>query len=67
MAETFTMTREEYDALTPLEQGYTTYMRAEWPEATIPKLNPYLKGSWQAGEWDKGAFAAYIEVLDTED
>lgn len=66
MAE-FTMTREEYDALTPRQQGYTTYVRAEWPGAVIPKTNPHPPGSEAHREWQAGANIAYIEVLDSDD
>lgn len=67
MAETFDMTREEYDTLAPRRQGYTTYMRAEWPGAQIPKRNPHPTGGRQAKQWDDGARAAYIDTLDCEE
>jgi hypothetical protein len=67
MPEEFTMTREEYDRLTPRQQGYTTYMRAEWPGARIPKTNPHPPRSEAHAEWDTGARRAYIEMLDADD
>jgi hypothetical protein len=66
-AREFTMTREEYDALSPRQQGYVTYMRAEWPGAQIPKSNPYPSESPCHDEWQDGARAAYILVLDSDD
>lgn len=60
------MTREEYDKLTNYEQGYVTYMLAEWTDS-IPKENPHPEGGHAWVEWNKGNFSAMQHTQDSEE
>lgn len=65
--ETKIISPEEYKKLSPYVQGYITYMKAEWPGWKIPKKNPHDPRTEDAIEWDRGAFEAYLVVLDSDD
>lgn len=61
------MPREEYDALSAYEQGYVSYMRAEWSEWQIPKTNPFASGTVEAHDWNNGSQAAVLECQDIDE
>lgn len=61
------ISKEEYDKLTPYEQGYATYMRAEYPGCYIPKVNPYEFDSQSYIEWNNGNTQAILDVQDGEE
>lgn len=67
MSEIKLLTRAQYDALPPYEQGYATYMQAEHKGADLPKTNPYPANSREALQWERGSFQAMLAVQDEED
>jgi len=59
-----TLTRKDYDALSPFGRGYVMYMQAEWNKE-IPKRCPYKRGTKQ---WDQFACGAgYAALLAQEE
>lgn len=68
-AGTAAMTRAEYDALPPFEQGYATYMWACHEGSQVPNKCPYdaLREATQKAEFERGEFAAILAVQDLDD
>lgn len=60
------ITKAEYDALTPYQQGYVCYMQACLLGSEIPDCCPYGKGTQEAEEWGRGSFAGILEAQDEE-
>lgn len=58
------LSREEYDHLSPVEQGYASYMQAEWPGSRLPKTNPYPPDSREHAAWTKGQTRAAMHAQD---
>ena len=60
---------EEYEKLTPRQQGYVVYLQAELPGSGLRghQGNPYPPGSRGATEWDRGARVACLQVQDAEE
>lgn len=61
------MTIAEYNQSSPFRQGWETYMKADWPNAVIPKGNPYSVGSMEGEQWFRGNYAAMVQTMDCED
>ena len=60
------LSRADWDAATPRQQGFITYMQAEWNKA-IPKKNPYPVNSKKHEQFQRGASQAVIFVQDEEE
>ena len=60
------LTRADWDAATPEQQGFMTYFQAEW-NPVIPKDNPYPTGSKKYEQFQRGAFKATIVAQDGDD
>ena len=57
------LTRAEYNRLTPLQQGFVTYMQGAWnPE--VPNRNIYRLGSKQHREFTEGEQRAVMVVKE---
>lgn len=61
------LTLEQYQALTPGQQGYAHYMQAEWPESPIPKDCPYAKGTPESEAFGQGSFAAMLACQEMDE
>ena len=61
------LTLEEYNGLSPLEQGFASYMQSSWEESNIPGKNPYNEGTEEFEEFKDGSFRAMIVAQDFEE
>lgn len=66
MADQQPLSRAEYDALAPEDQGVMSYWQGAW-NLDIPRENPYPVGSHAARLWDKGHFEAVLAAQDSEE
>lgn len=67
MAETVKpLTRAEYDALTPRQQGYASYMQGAW-NSNVPNFNDYRVGTKAREEFSRGEAAAMMEAQEGDD
>jgi hypothetical protein len=59
----------EYKKLTPREQGYVSYMQAEWPgsELKTHQRNPYRRHTDDWAEFEAGQLVGMMEAQDSED
>lgn len=60
------ITTAEYEKLTPKEQGFVTYMQAEW-NPSVPKQNFYVKGSPEHSQFEEGLQEAVLVAQDLEE
>lgn len=60
------LTREQFTALTPREQGYASYMQSAWNPA-VPDDCPHEQATPEESEWKEGRFAAMIFAQDSEE
>lgn len=63
------MTSAEFEALSPYDRGFVVYLcGARKDQPNVPdESNPYPPGSSEAAAWDRGAWSAYLGVLDGEE
>ena len=63
------LTKEDFEALAPVERGYAVYMcgcRDDQPNVPDEK-NPYPGESAEHKRWAEGAMLACLEVQDLDD
>ena len=59
------ITREEYNKLSPEQQGYVHYMQAAQPGSQLKGLkNPYAAGTSHHTAWKQGQAEAVQQVQD---
>jgi hypothetical protein len=63
------VTLEAFKSLSPLAQGYVSYMEAELPESELKdhQHNPYTYGSVEHDEFHAGQMQAMLNVQDGEE
>ena len=60
------VTRNKYNALSPREQGYVSYMQSAW-NPVIPKTCHYPEGTPEREQWETGGQQAMLAVQDMEE
>ena len=55
---------DEYSKLTPLQQGYVSYMQSHLTGSKVTKRNPYRHGTIEAVQWEDGQTSAIIQCQD---
>ena len=58
---------EDFELLTPYEQGYVVYMEAAWDESPLEDVCPYTNSDPRKLEFIRGQIAAMLVAQDSED
>ena len=57
------ITNEEYDKMSPRQQGYVTYMQGQW-NSNVPNANIYALDTDEGKEFQEGERAGVLEAQD---
>lgn len=61
-------TLDEWQKLTPYQQGYALYMESSWPGSPLAEqVNPYAEGTLEHAQFQKGEHRATLNAQDSEE